>query len=120
MVGLLRRADGVHDLALGAFEPSGGLVGVAQFDRLDDEPTAEIAIELGTEWQRHGLGRIMLAALVEEARTVGISQLTASYYAENLPVRRLLHRTGLVIESGISRGEGHAVLDIAVPLAVAG
>jgi hypothetical protein len=44
---------------------------------------------------------------------VGITQLTASYYAENLPVRRLLHRTGLVTESGISAGEGHAVLDLA-------
>ena len=113
IVRLLHRADGVHDLALGAFDERDRLVGVVQFDRLDDEPSAEIAIELATGWQHHGLGRRMLDALADEARAVGITRLTASYYAENLPVRRLLHHTGRVIESGISAGEGHAVLDIA-------
>jgi RimJ/RimL family protein N-acetyltransferase len=109
----LRRVDDVHDLALGAFDTAGQLVGVAQFDRLDDQPVAEFAIELGTAWQRHGLGRIMLDALADEARAVGITRLTASYYADNIPVRRLIHHTGRVIESGIRAGEGYAVLDLA-------
>ena len=109
----LRRVDDVHDLALGAFDELGHLVAVAQFDRLNDEPVAELAIEVGTGWKGVGLGRALLTMLTDEARAVGIRQLTASYYAENLPVRRLLHRTGHVIESGISAGEGHAVLDIA-------
>jgi RimJ/RimL family protein N-acetyltransferase len=117
IVRLLRLVDDVHDLALGAFEADGRLVGVAQFDRLDDQPVAEIAIELGTAWQRHGLGRIMLDALAVEARALGITRLTASYYADNLPVRRLLHHTGRVVESGISAGEGYAVLDISAPAA---
>lgn len=112
IVGLLQRVDGLHDLALGAFDDHGRLVGVAQFDRTDDLPTAEIAIELATSWQHHGLGRRMLNALADEARAVGITRLTASYYADNLPVRRLLHHTGRVIESGISQGQGYAVLDI--------
>lgn len=112
IVRLLHRVDGVHDLALGAFDDRDRLVGVAQFDRTDDLPTAEIAIELATDWQHHGLGRRMLDALAVEARALGITRLTASYYADNLPVRRLLHHTGRVIEAGISAGQGYAVLDI--------
>src|SRR5579872_1413432 len=41
----LRAADGVHDYPLAAFTPEGRLVAVAQFDRADDGPTAEFAIE---------------------------------------------------------------------------
>ena len=109
----LRRVDDVHDLALGAFDALGRLIAVAQFDRLDDRPTAELAIEVGTGWKGVGLGRALLDALTDEARALGITRLTASYYADNVPVRRLLHRTGRVIESGISQGEGYAVLDVA-------
>lgn len=109
----------MHDLALGAFDPHGRLVAVAQFDRLDDEPVAEFAIEVGTGWKGVGLGRALLSMLIDEARALGITQLTASYYADNVPVRRLLHGTGLVVESGISAGEGHAVLDISVPVSAA-
>jgi RimJ/RimL family protein N-acetyltransferase len=111
----LRRVDDVHDLALGAFDERDRLIAVAQFDRIDDEPVAELAIEVGTGWKGVGLGRALLALLADEARALGITRLTASYYAGNLPVRRLLHHTGLVIESGISAGEGYAVLDISVP-----
>jgi len=114
----LQRVDDVHDLALGAFDDAGHLIAVAQFDRLDDEPTAELAIEVGTGWQRLGLGRVMLDALVAEARALHISRLTASYYADNLPVRRLLHHSGLVVESGFDSGQGYAVLDISEPAAV--
>lgn len=115
IVRLLRRVDDIHDLALGAFDASHRLVAVAQFDRLDDEPVAELAIEVGTGWKGVGLGRALLTMLTDEARALGITRLTASYYADNLPVRRLLHRTGLVVESGVSAGEGYAVLDISVP-----
>ena len=111
----LQRADGIHDLALGAFDARGRLIGVAQFDRVDDQPVAELAIELGTAWQRHGLGRLMLDAVAAEARALGITRLTASYYADNIPVRRLIHHTGRVVESGISAGQGYAVLDISEP-----
>lgn len=111
----LHRVDDVHDLALGAFDASNRLIAVAQFDRLDDQPVAELAIEVGTGWKGVGLGRALLTLLTDEAREVGITQLTASYYADNLPVRRLLHRTGQVVQSGISGGEGYAVLDISAP-----
>lgn len=108
----LGRADGVHDYALGAFTDTGRLVAVAQFDRVDEGPVAEFAIEVASDWQRRGLGNRMLERLSSVARSLGIQRFTATYYADNLPVRRLLHDSGHVIASGFDQGEGYAVLDL--------
>jgi RimJ/RimL family protein N-acetyltransferase len=108
----LEHADRVHNFALGAFDDDGRLVAGAQFDRSDDEPRAEVAIEVATDWQRCGLGTRMLERLADVARGLGISQFTASYFADNVAVRRLLHTTGRVAASSIEHGCGFAVLDI--------
>jgi RimJ/RimL family protein N-acetyltransferase len=112
LVDRLRTADGVHDYAVGAFDDAGRLVAVAQFDRLDDAPSAELGIEVAEDWQRAGLGTCMLERLLDVARRLGITRLTATYYADNLAVRRLLRRSGRVVASGIEQGEGYSVLDL--------
>jgi RimJ/RimL family protein N-acetyltransferase len=112
LVRRLSRADGVHDLALGAFDSAGDLVGVAQFDRADDAPEAEVAIEIATGWQHAGLGTAMLHRLAGLARQRGIHEFTATYYADNVPIRRLLRDVGRVVESGYETGEGHLRLNL--------
>lgn len=115
---LVRRlavADGIHDYALGAFDADDRLVAVAQFDRIDDEPSADLGIEVARDWQRCGLGRRMLVELADVARRLGICRFTATYYADNIPVRRLLHSSDLLIASGVNQGEGYAVLDLCRP-----
>ena len=112
LVKLLKAADGVHDLVLGAFDDSGRLVGVAQFDRPDDKPTAEVAIEIAKDWQHDGLGTAMLTRLAEIARDRDIHEFTATYYADNLPIRRLLRDIGHVVASGYESGEGHMRLSL--------
>jgi RimJ/RimL family protein N-acetyltransferase len=107
----LRTPRGVHDCALGAFTDDGLLVGVARFDRLDDEPSAEITVDVAADWQRRGLGTRMLERLAEAARGAGITQFTSRYYADNVPMRRLLHGSGRVVASMVEQGEGFAVLD---------
>ena len=112
LVQRLRDADGVHDLALGAFTYSGRLVGVAQFDRPDDRPAAEVAIEVAIDWQEDGLGTALLVQLAKQARKVGITEFTATYFADNLPIRRLLHDVGHVVSTVYDAGEGHTRIDI--------
>lgn len=112
LVAQLSRADGVHDLPLGAFTDDGRLVGVAQFDRSDDEPVAEMAVEVAKDWQHVGLGTQMVDRLAELAREQGIHGFTASYYADNVPIRRLLRDVGRVTTSSIESGQGYAELDI--------
>ena len=112
LVNQLRNADGVHDLVLGAFDDRGRLVGVAQFDRPDDKPTAEVAIEVAKDWQHDGLGIALLTRLVQLARSRGIHEFTATYFADNIPILRLLRDVGQVVASGYECGEGHMRLNL--------
>ncbi|MDQ1686609.1 MAG: hypothetical protein QOC82_3346 [Frankiaceae bacterium] len=108
----LARADGFHDLVLGAFDPDGRLVGVAQFDRLDDAATAELAVEVSHDWQRRRLGTILLSELAELARARGVHEFTASYYGDNVPIRRLLRKVGHASSSGLDHGTGYARINL--------
>jgi GNAT superfamily N-acetyltransferase len=108
----LNRADGLHVLALGAFSTEGRLVGLAQFDRPGDGPTAEFALEVAHDFQRKGLGGQLLADLEQRARCVGVHQLTATYYADNFPIRRLLGHTGQLQSTSYDCGEGVACLNL--------
>jgi RimJ/RimL family protein N-acetyltransferase len=112
LVRMLGHADGIHDAVLGAFGIDGRLVGVAQFDREDDEPTAELAIEVSSDWQRCGLGKIMLRELAAMAERRGITTLTAVYFADNAPLIHLLHSTGASRWREASGPETTAELDI--------
>lgn len=108
----LDRADGVHDLPIGAFTDEGRLVGVAQFDRPDEGPRAEVAVEVAKDWQHVGLGTKLLTKLSEMARERGVHEFTATYYADNIAIRRLLREVGNVVDSGFDSGEGYARLDL--------
>jgi len=112
LVERLEQADGVHNLGLGAFAGDGSLVGVAQFDRVGDEPTAEIAVEVQTGWQNQGLGTALLARLADVAVDRGIHHFSATFLAENLPLRRLLKDVGPLVTTTFEGGEGHIDLDL--------
>jgi len=108
----LRRADGVHDLPLGAFADDGRLVGVAQFDRPDDRPSAEVAIEIAHDWQHQGLGIAMLRRLADEARSRGIHEFTATYFQDNTSILRLLRDIGDMVLVDVDGCEGAARLSL--------
>lgn len=108
----VERADGRHDFLLGAFAPGSRLVGVAQFDRGDDRPVAEVAIEVDHGWQRVGLGRAMLDRCSSLARERGVHEFTAQYYADNIPINRLLRRVGHVVKSGTECGLSTMLVDL--------
>ena len=112
LVEQLKRADGIHDLPLGAFTDDGRLVGVAQFDRVDEGPSAEVAIEVAKDWQHDGLGIALLDRLAREACARGIHEFTASYYADNVAIRHLLRDIGHVVKSGYESGEGFMRLSL--------
>lgn len=111
----VRRADGEHDLLLGAFAPGGQLVGVAQFDRPDDRPVAEVAIEVDHAWQHLGLGTLMLEKCACLARERGVHEFTAVFYADNLAIRRLLRQMGHVIGSETEHGISTLLVDLDRP-----
>lgn len=105
-------ADGFHDLVIGAFDGSGRLVAVAQFDRDGDGPVAEVAIEVARDWQRHRLGTQLMLRLGELAHERGITTFTATYFADNVGIRRLLRDTGRLVSTDVTIGEGFSRLDL--------
>jgi acetyltransferase len=120
LIKLLKAADGSRDALLGAFGIDGRLVGVAQFDRQDDKPSAELAIEVATDWQRCGLGKVMLRELAMMADAQGITALTAVYFADNASLIHLLHSTGASRWTGTSSSASTAELDVRALLRTAG
>jgi acetyltransferase len=57
--------------------------------------TAEIAIAVADAYQHHGIGRRLMTAGIDWARSVGIDQLTATTLETNGPIRRLICGLGV-------------------------
>ena len=88
----LTDVDGHLHEALGAVDKATGRgVGVARFVRLDaDAPVAEVAVTVVDDWQRRGLGTLLLERLSERARAEGIERYTALVSGENRAIVGLL------------------------------
>ena len=90
----LTKVDGVRHEAIGAVDPSTGRgVAIARFVRDPGDPTrAEVAITVADDWQRRGLGKLMLARLADRARAQGITHFTALVAFDNTNMHKLLER----------------------------
>jgi GNAT superfamily N-acetyltransferase len=76
-----------------AADVEGHIVGVARYDRSPDDPeSAEVAIVVADDWQRHGLGRRLIRELSAVAQAHGIRVFTANTLLDNRQVAALLHR----------------------------
>jgi len=106
----LTEIDYVDHFAWGAElidEPGKLGIGIARYIRDKDDPTvAEAAITVVDDFQRMGLGRILLQALTEAARQNGIERFRAEVSASNEQVIKSLTRlgaqAGAIEDSGIS------------------
>jgi len=69
-------------------------IGVARC--VDDEmgESAEFAIVVSDDWQRRGLGEVLLSALIDAARLRGVRHLEAITMAENGGMLSLAHKLG--------------------------
>jgi RimJ/RimL family protein N-acetyltransferase len=80
--------------ALGALDQASGRgVGIARYVRHAADPqAAEIAVTVVDDWQRLGLGTVLLTQLADRARAAGIHRFTALVSTENDAGIRLLRR----------------------------
>ena len=111
----LTNVDGDTHEALGAVDVvTRRGVGVARFVRLAPEaPVAEVAVTVVDDWQRRGLGTLLLEELNERARAVGIERYTALVSGENKAVVALLDRIGArILSADVSAGTVQYELDL--------
>jgi acetyltransferase len=81
-------------------------VGVARFARAKlEDSEAEVAIVVRDDFQRKGLGRVLLTKLADIARELGITHFCGWVMAENINLMRLIKKLEVKLESEIRHGE---------------
>lgn len=87
----LARVDASHHVL--AAWASGAPIGIARLVR--DGRSAEVAIEVVDEWQRRGVGTLLMSRLAADARAAGIEELHAYVSAHNTASRTLMRRAAV-------------------------
>jgi acetyltransferase len=69
-------------------------IAVARYITLPDGESCEYAIVIADAWQGRGLGRLMMSALVDTARSRGLKTMIGWVLAVNAPMLRLCGELG--------------------------
>jgi acetyltransferase len=88
------------------------ILGVARLSRLHGKNSAEVAVLVGDQYQRRGLGIELLRRLVQVARDEHLRTLQAYILSENIEMQKLMQKVGF----RISRSEDPAVLSAVLDL----
>lgn len=97
MLARFTQIDYDREMALIAVDSSGGIdrqVGVARYIRLPDGRSCEFAIAVADAWQGRGLGRRMMARLIDVARDRGVETMVGWVLAGNHGMREMVTRMG--------------------------
>lgn len=120
MLDYLTSCDGVNHLAIGAERitadgTAGEGLGVARFIRLADAPyVAEAAVAVVDDAQHRGLGRFLLATLVEAARERDITTFRACVLPANERAKSFIEELALDAVSP-RKEDGLLVYDLPLP-----
>lgn len=81
-------------------------VGVARFARATlEDREAEVAVVVRDDFQRKGLGRILLTQLADKARELGITHFSGWVMAENVHLMKLIRKLEVKLESETRHGQ---------------
>src|SRR5438093_11435107 len=80
------------------------IVGVARYDRAPQTDVAEVAVAVIDEFQRRGLGGVLLAELARVAKTHGISTFQMIVLPENAEMLGLLRKMGWIHQAKLAGG----------------
>ena len=72
-------------------------IGVARYVTNPDGETVEFALAVADEWQKHGVGRKLMTALIESARQKGYRAVVGDVLAMNSKMFRLMASLGFTI-----------------------
>ena len=80
------------------------IIGVVRYDRAPQTDVAEVAVAVIDEFQRRGLGSVLLAELARVAKTHGISTFQLIVLPENREMLGLLRRMGWIHQAKLAGG----------------
>ena len=105
--------DGVDSVALMATIEENGIetaIGVARFNRSSGSDAAEVAVVIRDDWQRQGIGQVLMKQLAEVAGQLGIKRFCAVVLATNRGAHALIKGLGYPYQSHVSHGEDEIVI----------
>ena len=86
------------------------IVGVARYDVTEPSDTAEIALLVEDAWQGHGLGTILLHAIMDAGHARGLHTFRVDVLSENRGMLRLLARETEIVSRAASEGVTEALV----------
>jgi GNAT superfamily N-acetyltransferase len=91
------------------------IVGVARYDRARDTDVAEVAVAVIDEFQRRGLGSLLLAELARVGRTHGIKTFQLIVLPENREMLGMLRKMGWIHQAKLAGGVYEISFDLPEP-----
>jgi RimJ/RimL family protein N-acetyltransferase len=88
------------------------IVGVARYDRASETDVAEVAVAVIDEFQRRGLGGILLTELARVGRSHGINTFTLIVLPENREMLGLLRKLGWIHQAKLVGGLYEITFDL--------
>ncbi len=70
------------------------VIGLAQYSKNERDGTAELAVVVGDEYQRQGVGTVLHSYMTHLAKRRGIVGFTAEVLEDNLPALKLIKKMG--------------------------
>jgi L-amino acid N-acyltransferase len=103
----LREHDGDPYPAIVAEDARGRVLGYAALSPFNAKPgyasTAEVSVYVHRDWRGHGVGKELMAALVEDAERRGFHALVALISSGNAASQRLHEHSGFVVAGTLPR-----------------
>ncbi|MCI2422795.1 GNAT family N-acetyltransferase [Saccharopolyspora sp. K220] len=108
--GLQRLLTPALGRSLLALAPDGDVVGMGNL--MYDDDSGELALLVRDDWQRRGVGTIVVRKLIEQAEQLGLGTLTAHTHVDNTPIARTLRAAGMKLVGAPEPGEWSWSLDL--------
>jgi acetyltransferase len=106
--------DRVMALVAERTEPGGGseIVGVGRLIRVPGRAEGEFALLVADDWQRRGIGTVLLGDLVRIGRREGLRRITGDILESNTGMLRVSRRLGFALHQDAASGAVRAELDL--------
>lgn len=98
----LMKVDDTHEMAFVALMHDNGQlreIGVSRYAASDDGKQCECAVTVADDWQRRGLGALLMRHLIDVAHKNGLSRMYAIEEPANETMRELAERLGFQCEA---------------------
>ena len=109
--------DYVETLALVASDPeTGALIAMARYDMVPATRFGDIAFAVRDEWQRRGIGTVLMRRMLEAARANGLRGFSADVLASNRGMLMVFQQSGLTVQSRFDGACYHIEMPFEAPV----